>query len=237
MPDANDRPSDGPSDGPTDASLAATRFLDWTTPSLQDFAVDAAGDGTDRDKAVRLCHAVRDRIRYDPYSFRLAPEIYVASHCLDAPSAYCVPKAILLAAAARAVGIPSRVGFADVRNHLSSPKLTAMMGTDVFRWHGYTLLWLDGRWVKATPAFDIGLCTRFGIAPLDFDGVHDSIYHPFDSAGRQHMEYVADRGGFDDVPFDIFVAGMRTYYAPMLEMLEAQDRAGARMDDTAFGTA
>ena len=222
----------------TDPALAPTRFLDSDTPALRDFALESAGKGNDRDRAVRLYRAVRDGIRYDPYSFRVNPRIFVASHCLTAPSAFCVPKAILLSAAARAAGIPARVGFADVRNHLSSPKLSAMMGSDVFRWHGYSLLQIDGNWVKATPAFDIGLCDRFGVHPLDFDGTEDSIYHPYDTAGRRHMEYVSEVGVFDEFPFDRFAADMRRHYPAMLARLEELDRTNARAEDSAYsGTA
>ena len=61
-------------------------------------------------------------------------------------------------------------------------------------------MWLDGEWVKATPAFNLQLCERFGILPLDWDGRSDSLYHPYDREGRRHMEYVNQRGTFDDVP-------------------------------------
>jgi transglutaminase-like putative cysteine protease len=111
-----------------------------------------------------------------------------------------VPKAALLVAAARAVGIASRVGFADVRNHLSTERLRQTMKTDLFIWHGYADLWIDGHWFKATPAFNIELCRKFQLLPLDFDGRSDSIYHAFDAAGNRHMEYVNQRGAFNDVP-------------------------------------
>ena len=70
--------------------------------------------------------------------------------------------------------VPSKVGFADVRNHLCTPRLRALMGSDVFIYHGITELFLDGKWVKATPTFNIGLCERFGVIPLDFDGHADA---------------------------------------------------------------
>jgi len=76
------------------------------------------------------------------------------------------------------------------------------MKTDVFFWHGYTSIYLNGAWVKATPAFNIGLCEKFHFRPLDFDGKSDSIYHPFDLEGKKHMEYLAYRGEFADVPID-----------------------------------
>ena len=64
------------------------------------------------------------------------------------------------------------------------------MGTDLFVYHGYTDLCLDGKWVKATPAFNLALCTRFRVKPLEFDGRDDSIFHPFDEDDRRHMEYL-----------------------------------------------
>ena len=126
------------------ACLAPTRFLDCDAPELRDYAARAtAGAGDARARAVALFYAVRDGIRYDPYSVKKDPEAYVASRIAREPATFCVPKAILLAAAARAVGIPARLGFADVRNHLSSEKLRARMGTDLFVFHGYTELHLD----------------------------------------------------------------------------------------------
>jgi hypothetical protein len=54
--------------------------------------------------------------------------------------------------------------------------------------------------VKATPAFNLSLCKRFRVKPLEFDGREDSIFHPFDEDERRHMEYVRWRGEFADVP-------------------------------------
>jgi transglutaminase-like putative cysteine protease len=126
-----------------------------------------------------------------------------------------VAKAVLLAACYRSLGLPARLGFADVRNHLSTANLRASMETDLFYWHGYTTVQLEGRWVKATPAFNVELCDKFGLLPLDFDGRHDSLYHPFDREGRKHMEYVNERGEFDDVPIDAMVATFRERYPKM----------------------
>ena len=115
---------------------------------------------------------------------------------------FCIGKAALLAAATRAIGVPARVGYADVRNHLTSRRLYERIKTDIFIWHSYADLHVCGRWVKATPAFDLALCERVGIKPLEFDGENDSLFHPFDREGRRHMEYLRDRGTFADVPFE-----------------------------------
>jgi transglutaminase-like putative cysteine protease len=123
-----------------------------------------------------------------------------------------VAKSILLAAACRALAIPIRLGFADVRNHLSTARMREHMKTDVFFWHGYVSIHLEGRWVKATPAFNLELCQKFRLRPLEFDGRRDSIYHPFDLDGNRHMEYVAERGEFADVPIDAIEATFREHY-------------------------
>jgi len=132
--------------------------------------------------------------------------------CWNAAAGFCIAKAVVLAAGARACGIPARLGFADVRNHLTTERLRSQMGTDVFAFHGFTELHLDGRWVKATPTFNQSLCDRFGVKPLQFDGQTDSVLHPFDSAGQRHMEYIRDRGTHIDVPIDEIRAVFAEHY-------------------------
>jgi transglutaminase-like putative cysteine protease len=171
-----------------------------------------ARGASERERAVALYYAVRDEFRYDPYRIDLSPQGMRASRVLEIGYGWCVTKAALLAAACRAAGIPARMGFADVRNHLSTQRMRETMETDVFTWHGYADLWLEGRWVKATPAFNLSLCERFGLHPLDFDGREDSIYHPFDKSGQRHMEYLLDRGRYEDVPLDRLVADFRVRY-------------------------
>ena len=201
-------------------------FIDSDHPDVVAFAKEAtAGATTDREKAVALFYAVRDRIRYDPYVMCDDPETYKASSVVRSGVSYCIPKSVLLAAAARAVGIPARLGFADVKNHLGSDKLRERMGTDLFMWHGYTEFFLDGRWVKVTSAFNIELCERFGVLPQEFDGEQDALLHPFTADGREHMEYVRDRGSFDDVPFEEIIAEFRSAYPGMFGAPPAVDAA------------
>jgi transglutaminase-like putative cysteine protease len=194
-------------------------FVDADHPDVVAFAARAtAGASTDRDKAVALFYAVRDGIRYDPYRLSADPETYRASAVLREGVAYCIPKAVLLCAAARAAGLTARLGFADVRNHLNSEKLRERMaGSDLFIWHGYVEFLLDGHWVKVTPAFNIELCERFGVLPLEFDGEHDALFHPYAADGRAHMEYVRERGTFDELPFEEIMREFRPAFARMLE--------------------
>jgi len=183
--------------------LVPGTFIDSDSPPVTTFATQAITGLTDPRAAIlRLYAVVRDTIVYDPYVNFADPANYQASGVLAAGRGFCIGKSALLAASARVIGIPARVGFADVRNHLTSPRLYEKTKTDVFLWHSYTELYLSGRWVKATPAFDRMLCDRVGLKPLEFDGQTDSLFHPFDPAGRRHMEYLKDRGVFADVPFD-----------------------------------
>jgi len=200
---------------PSPATLAPTELIDSDHAAVVDFARrHAAGGGDDRARAVALYYAVRDGFRYDPYRIDLTPAGMRASAVLATGYGWCVPKAALLAAACRAMGIPARLGYADVRNHLSTERMRQSMKTDLFIWHGYTDIWIDGEWRKATPAFNLSLCERFGLHPLEFDGREDSIYHPFDKAGNRHMEYVHQRGAFDDMPLAEMVADFARIYGP-----------------------
>jgi transglutaminase-like putative cysteine protease len=182
--------------------LAASRYIDSGHPAVAAFTrKHLKGDG-ERERAVALYYAVRDQIRYNPFLDFSDAEVFRASAVLEAGQGFCVGKASLLAACARAAGIEARVGFADVKNHLTTPRLAETMGSDLFVYHGYTEMRIDGKWIKATPAFNLALCTRFRVKPLEFDGREDSIFHPFDADNRRHMEYLRDRGVFADVPVD-----------------------------------
>ncbi len=205
--------SNAAADGDFAAYLKPTRYLDSDHPDIVAFASHAVGDAGDKvEKGVRLYYAVRDGIRYDPYAVSLTEPAFTASNCLAKGSGFCILKAALLVAAARAVAIPARLGFADVINHIATKRLSEQMDTNIFYYHGYAELYLDGKWVRSTPAFNIELCEKFGIHALDFDGVADSLFHPFDQAGRKHMEYVAYHGTYADMPFAEIRACFRRHY-------------------------
>lgn len=182
------------------AALRPTTLIDADHPDVVAFTREHARGQTPRERAVSLYYAVRDGFRYDPYGLDLTTAGLKASRVLEIGRGWCVTKSSLLVACCRAAGIPARAGYADVKNHLSTQRMREAMQTDVFLWHGYAALWLDGQWVKATPAFNLSLCEKFRLHPLEFDGTADSIYHPFDLAGNRHMEYLRFRGEFLEVP-------------------------------------
>jgi transglutaminase-like putative cysteine protease len=193
-------------------TTTATEFLDYDHPVVSDFVAKAlgeTGEATDIEKAVKLYYAVRDGILYDVYDADLSRAGLTASAILSRGRGFCVHKSIVYAAAVRSAGIPSRIVYGDVRNHLASPRLRELVGGDIFRFHSLASVRLDGRWVKATPVFNKLLCRLYGMTPLEFDGRSDSLYHPFDAQGRQHMEFLKFHGDFDDVPYDLVVGGIR----------------------------
>ncbi len=216
---------------PTDADLLATATFDHDTEAVREWALGTVGNAEeDVGRSALLFADVRDRIRYDPYAIDLRPEAFAASATLTSERSWCVPKAILLVAGARAVGIPARVGFADVRNHLSSEKLRERMGSDLFVFHGYASLHVGGKWLKASPAFNTGLCERFGVPPLEFDGSADALLHAYDGEGRRHMEYVNDHGTWTGIPLQAMFEAFRANYAHGQAAAEYAPRADPVFD-------
>lgn len=193
--------------------LAPTEIIDSNHPKIQNYADHIVGESRDPvERAVLLYLAVRDGIRYDPYTPFHLPEHYRASSVLARGRSFCVPKVSLLCALGRASGIPSRVGFATVKNHLATKQLIEFLGNNVFVYHGFVEIYLEKKWVKATPAFNRELCEKHKVEPLEFNGREDSLFHPYNQEQRKYMEYIEYLGTFADIPVDkIVVAWKRAY--------------------------
>ncbi len=205
--------------------LKPTPFLDFDYPKVKAFAEKhTKGISLPEEKAVKLFYAVRDSIRYNPYHIDLTVKGMRASTTLAKGFSWCVGKAVLLSAVCRAAGIPARLGFADVKNHQSPELVTRVLRTNVYFWHGYSLLYLNKKWVKATPAFDAKLCEKHGIVPVEFDGEKDAVFHFYDRHGHPHMEYLYDRGTYDDLPLEnIYQTYLKEYKEDVLEILLSED--------------
>jgi transglutaminase-like putative cysteine protease len=199
---------------PGELYLQPTRYFDFNTEIVRDFAAGAIdGARDDVEKAVKLYYAVRDRVRYDPYFMSDDPEHYRASYVLEAGSGFCIQKANLLVACARSEGISTGLGLSNVTNHLCSERLLRIMdGKTLFIHHGYAVMYLDGKWIKAAPAFNIELCDRFHVEPTEFDGRANALFQEFDKMGRRHMEYESDHGIWSDYPHDKVTTDFRDYY-------------------------
>lgn len=193
--------------------LKPTEFLDSDHPGVREFAErHTAGTETDTEKAVSLYYAVRDGFHYDPYVLDLRREALRASALLNKSRGYCVEKAVLLAAAARASGIPSRLSFYNVRNHVATERLARVLEKDYLVFHGAAEMYLDGKWIKATPAFNKRLCDFLGVDTIEFDGTSDAIFQEYDRKGSVFMEYLHDYGAFDDLPYQMFLDELDRHY-------------------------
>lgn len=193
--------------------LTPTGIIDSDNEEVRDYAKQVVGESNEPvEMAVKLYLAVRDGILYDPYSPFYLPEHYRASYILKRGRSFCVPKASLLCALARACKIPSRLGLADVRNHLTTKQLLDFMGSDLFVYHGYVELYLEGKWVKATPAFNKELCEKHEVPPLEFNGREDSLFQPYNLKSQKFMEYVAFHGTYADVPVEEILRGWKNAY-------------------------
>ena len=193
-----------------DKYLQPTYFIDSDSDLVQTIASDLVSDHKNiRQNAIYLFYWTRDKIKYDAYSLSSLKRHYKASRIIQEEKGWCVQKAIVLTALARAVGIPARLHFADIRNYQTPDKLKTTIGTDIFLYHGYTDFYLNGKWVKATPAFNKELCEKFGYNTVEFDGIHDAILPEKTLKDERYVEYLMDRGTNHDLPFkEIF----KTFY-------------------------
>ncbi len=205
------------------AYLAPSLYMDFNSPEVAAFVAKHAKGTIDKEVAISLYYAVRDGFWYDPYHVNMSHKALKASSMIERGSGYCVEKANFLAAVARACNIPARLGFAIVRNHIGTEKLQQILKSDLFVFHGYTELYIDGQWVKATPAFNKELCERFNVTPLEFDGEHDSVFQEFDAQGNKHMEYLHDYGIFAEVPRELMVEELKKHYPHLFKGLGHND--------------
>jgi transglutaminase-like putative cysteine protease len=190
--------------------LKPTYYIDSESPSIRLLSRKLTTPYL-HETVGALFYFVRDEITYNPYSLFYLPEHYPADRTLERGEGYCIQKAVLLAALARACNIPARLVFADITNHLMPPKLWKMMETNLF-YHGYNELYLDGRWIRVTPTFDKGMCERLNLMPVEFDGRHPAIFHSHDRQGRLHIEYTKDHGHCADLPFEKLMGVFTRYY-------------------------
>ena len=215
-----------------EAYLLPTAMIDSDSAPIIEHAEKIIGTAKDSaiDKAIKLFYAVRDGIWYDPYYPFYRAEHYRASNVLKSGRGYCVSKASLLCALGRACKIPSRLGFANVRNHLATRQLIEFLGSDLFVYHGFTEFYLEGKWVKATPAFNVELCKRHKVVPLEFNGREDSVFQPYSIEKKQFMEYLEDHGTFADIPLDNILSAWKMTYGEerVGKWIEAFEKSGGK---------
>lgn len=193
--------------------LAPTYFFDYEHERIQALISDLnVASLSDKEKAKLLYLKVRDSWRYNPYSLSFSKEKYRASEIAKKTTGHCIDKSIVLIACLRAVGIPARIHLAKVKNHIGAERLIQKFGTNELTNHGMVNAYLNGKWLKLSPAFNATMCSLFRVAPLEFDGENDSVLQEFNEEGTLFMEYLEDYGHFEDVPVEFLVKNVREHY-------------------------
>ncbi len=210
---------------PDESCLAETEFFSVGNADVMAYAnAKVQGCVTDVEKAVALYYAVRDEAPYDPYHCLLTQEQFQAKQVLADRRGFCIPKALLLATLARCVGIPSLVGFADVVNHLTTPKMKELCRNELY-FHGYAALYVGGQWLKVSPAFNLSMCQKFDSRPLEFDGKSDALLHEYDMKNRRHMQYLTDYGAVADLPYQQVMAELWFRFPELMDFLKNRQAA------------
>lgn len=210
--------------------LRPTETIDCGNPAILETAQRLTGGlVAEGEKARALFYFVRDEIHYNVYMLSTFIEDFRASLVLKREKGYCVQKAVLLAALARAAAIPSRLIFAKIRNHKVPAELSAQTGIDYFPSHGYTQLFLKGKWTSVTPAFDKDLCEKAGVPACDFDGENDAPLSPVDLAGGPYIEYLEKYEPQADLPFEWLHGKISPIWGEKRPWMNESDSKGHRM--------
>lgn len=199
---------------------ASTYYFDYDYPIIQRLVSKFRhAELSDLEKAKQLYLKVRDGWRYNPYDISFNKEALKSSNIAQKNHGHCIDKSILYISGLRALGIPAKLHLAKVKNHIAVERLTEKFGTNELTPHGMVDVFLNGKWVKATPAFNQELCRLTGVEPLEFDGIEDSIFQEFNKHGKEFMEYLEDYGSFDDVPIEFIQQNMRENYPNLQNLL------------------
>ncbi len=193
--------------------LQPTYYLDFKDNVIQHIISDFNTlTISDKEKSIDIYTKVRDQWKYNPYNISLSKENFKASIIAKKPTGNCVEKSILLIACLRALGIPARLHLGKVKNHIAAERLIEKFGSNELTPHGMVNVYLDGKWLKMSPAFNRSLCKKFNVAPLDFDGENNSFLQHYNSEGNLFMEYIEDYGHFEDIPLEFMKENIKKHY-------------------------
>ncbi len=199
-------------------NLSSTYYFDFENAAVQELIEEfKSGKLSPKEKAVGIYLKIRDNWRYNPYHLSLLNTSYKASFIANKPDGHCIEKSILLIACLRGLQIPARIHLAKVKNHIGVERFMEKFGTDEITPHGMVDVFLEGKWLKVSPAFNKELCEKCNVATLDFDGQNDSIFHEFDKSGNKFMEYLDDYGYFEDVPVDFILNNFKENYPEIMK--------------------
>jgi transglutaminase-like putative cysteine protease len=203
--------------------LQPTYYFDFEHELIQDLVREFQSEElSEKEKAVGLYVKVRDGWSYDPYTIHLSPEKMRASFIATRSTGHCIEKSVVLIAGLRALDIPARLHLGKVRNHIAVEKLIEKIGSDELTPHGMVNVFLNGEWLKLSPAFNKELCEKFNVEPLEFDGENNSFLQQYNSSGSRFMEYLEDYGHFEDLPVDFIKQNLKEHYGHLIKGQEGQ---------------
>ena len=193
--------------------LDSTFYFDFEHPAIRQIIENyKSSQFSKREITVELYNYVRDYWRYDPFNISFKNESYKASFIANRTSGNCVEKSIVLIECFRGLGIPARLHLGKVKNHIAVERLTKKLGTNELTPHGMVNAYLNGKWLKMSPAFNKELCELYNVEPLEFDGFSNSFLQQYNNDGNEFMEYIEDYGHFEDVPVDFMVQNLKDNY-------------------------
>ena len=191
--------------------LKNTATLNFENEAFRTFLASSHVDSGSKENLIKWYTFVRDYFIYDPYHLDLRPEQLNAVSILKKRRAWCVEKAVVFVAGCRALGVPARLGFGIVQNHIGVEKLEKYLGRKEIVFHGYAEVHLNDKWIKCTPAFDRRICAINKTETLNWDGENDSLFQEF-SGDDKFMEYLHFYGEFEDIPFELMHSEMKKFY-------------------------
>jgi len=201
--------------------LTPTYFFDYNSTSIQKLIKEyKVATLSDVEKTKLLYIKIRDNWRYNPYHISFHKEHYTASYVASKSEGHCIDKAILLIACLRGLNIPARIQLAKVKNHIGTERFVKKYGTNEISPHGLVSVFLNNTWIKISPAFNKELCFKCNVDPLEFDGVHDSIFQEFDKSGSSFMEYIEDYGHFEDLPLEFIFKNFEENYPEIMKGID-----------------
>ena len=202
--------------------LKPAEFIDSNDEAVKEYAHNVTrGLKYDTEKAVELFYAVRDDFKFDLNHIDLHPSKLKASALVKRGVGTDIEKSNLLAASARAVGIPSRVSFSNLRSNLTSEQLGAVLQSDLLVFHSYAELWMGNHWVKLSPVFNQEACDYLDLPPLDFGIPEEKVFAKHHKSRRKYLKYVHQYGSFPDLPYDLYISELRKYYPHLFKMVDA----------------
>lgn len=193
------------------AFLTETETLDFSHPVVQAYVAEFRYLPAAKERAIAVYLKVRDGFLYDPYHLDLCSDALTASRIITRSRAWCVEKSVVCCASLRALGIPAKLGFGIVKNHVGVEKLVNYLQKDEIVFHGFVEVFLDNRWTKCTPAFDRRICRLNRVEPLQWTGDSDSLLQEY-RGEEKYMEYLHFYGTFADVPQQLMHDEMFRHY-------------------------